>query len=80
MKKEDEVIKALKLLHKCKPHTVFEEVEKHEAGYFAVLKYLCEKDTEASSKEIANYIGVSSARMTILIKKLDGKRIYRKES
>ncbi len=44
-------------------------------GTLAVIKYLYKNECEVSSKEISDKLNVSSARMTILLKKLEKDNI-----
>lgn len=80
MANENDVLEALELVHKNKPHLAFGEVSKVEAGYFAAIKYLYEKREGASSKDIAKELNVSSARIAILIKKLESKELICKNN
>ncbi len=80
MAKHEDILAALELFEKNRPQKPFDEIEKNDMGIFAVLKYLNEADGEINSKNISNYLGVSSARMAIVLKKMEQKNWIRKKN
>lgn len=79
MATKEEVMEAMALFDKNKPEKVFDEISKTKMGLWAVLLYLKEKDSQASSKEISSALHVSSARMTVLLKKMEQEGLVIKE-
>lgn len=77
MAKNEDVRLALELFHKYRPNQALERIHSSEMGLFAVLRYLNEaKQTGVAgvtSKELSDALCVSSARMTVLLKKLEHK-------
>ncbi len=73
MAKKEDIYYVLELFHNNRPQKTFEELNKSEVGLFAVIKYLYEAKTEVTSAEICKNLKMSSARMAVLIKKLEGK-------
>ncbi len=76
MASHQDVVAALKLFHDHAPHKTFDMVGKSEMGEFAALKYLHEsaqEGTTVTSRDISKTLGVSSARMTIVLQKLEAK-------
>ncbi len=80
MAKHEDIIYAIELFHKNRPQKIFEEVNKSEVGGFAVIKYLCEAENEVTSADICKVLKISSARMAVLIKKLETRGIVTKEN
>lgn len=78
MAKPEEIEKILSLFEIFKPNHCFEEIQKTDMGMFAVLKYLREQKKPVKSKEISDGMQVSSARMAILLKKLEAKNLIEK--
>ncbi len=70
-KAEIEIVE--KLLHENRPHKAFENVAKAEMGVLAVIRYLHRTEEETNSKDISRSLGISSARMAILLKKLENR-------
>lgn len=68
------------LFEKNKTKKVFQEIERGEKGIFAVHKYIYIYGGNVTSKEISTAMNVSSARMTILLQKLENKGIIIKSS
>ena len=73
MAKQEEVVLALELFHKNRPQKIFNEIDKTEVGVFAVIKYLYESKTTVTSADICKSLQISSARMAVLIKRLESK-------
>lgn len=79
MTKEEEVRAAMLLFDNNKPHKAFEELSKTRMGFFAVIDHLHQAQKPLTSKEISDAMGVSSARMTVLLKKMEGENFLKKE-
>ncbi len=73
MANKDDVLRALDMLHQNRPQKVFGEIQKNEMGVFAVIKYLNDAEGDVNSAEISKALGISSARMAVLMRKLEAK-------
>lgn len=74
MAKKEDVLLAMELIHESRPKEIFNEFNKLNFGILAVMKYLQdaeEVDKEVNSVDISKFLGISSARMTVLLKKLE---------
>ncbi len=74
MAAQEDVLQAMHLFHEHRPAHAFEEMNKNNMGLFAVMRFLGTANAngkqEITSKEISDSLGVSSARMTVVLKKL----------
>ncbi len=61
----------LDLLEQNKPEHSFDEIRNSNAGIFAVLKYLNDNKGEIKSKDISDYMKISSARMAVILKAME---------
>ena len=75
MAKREDVLKAMELVRKNRPEKSLEYMGKGLMGIFAVLHYLSEIKQAVTSKDISDALGVSSARMTVVLKKLESKKL-----
>ncbi|MFI3168567.1 MAG: MarR family transcriptional regulator [Faecalibacterium sp.] len=84
MAKQEDVYQALALFHQHRANHAFEQMHKSEMGLVAVLRYLGEAEKQGkrsvTSREISDVLGVSSARMTVILKKLAQKQWITKAS
>ncbi len=80
MATQQEIKTALELFHRCKPQIRLDELRRQEMGIFAVIKYLNDAPETVNSVELCNFLGVSSARMAVLLKKLESKGLIVKKS
>ncbi len=80
MASQEEVVEILKFIQKGHPKNVSEEMNKHEFGTFAVIKYLHDHRDGVKSADICKASKISSARMAVLLKKLEAKDIIKKEA
>ncbi len=82
MAKQEDVDAVLELFHKNRPTHAFEAIHTSEMGLLAVLRYLNHAQQAegmlVTSKELSDALGVSSARMTVLLKKLAQKGLITK--
>lgn len=79
MAKKEDVLKAIALLHENHPRRTFDELNKDKMGYLAVIHFLRNVDRQVTSKEISDCLHVSSARMTVILKKLQKEEVITKE-
>ncbi len=75
MATNDEIRIACELFHKSRPQKSFEKIDRSEMGIFATLKFLLDAENEVNSKDISSSLGISSARMAVLLKKLESKNL-----
>lgn len=78
MATQEDILYAEKLLHDNSPHKIFNSVNQQNFGTLAVLKYLYDATDEVNSVDISNFICISSARVTVLIKKLEQRGLLTK--
>lgn len=79
MATKNQVSEICKIIEQVRPVKAFNVVNKHEMGIFAVIKFISENE-EVKSVDISNFLGISSARMTVLLKKLEKKGIIAKKN
>ncbi|MFI3176628.1 MAG: MarR family winged helix-turn-helix transcriptional regulator [Eubacteriales bacterium] len=73
MATKEEIREGMRLFHENRPHHAFDEMREHESGTIAVLKFLSEQETNVKSKDISSALGISTARMAVLLKKMERK-------
>lgn len=77
--KREDVLFIMDLFERSKPEKAFREVHRRKEGILAVLAFLYYQDGAVSSKEISQYMAVSSARMTVILQKLEQKECIEKK-
>lgn len=75
MATKEEIIYVMELLHKNRPKNIIDEIKNQEIGSIAVIKYLYKSEDKVKSIDISRFLGISSARMTIILKKLENKNL-----
>ncbi len=80
MIEEDEIRKAIRYLHDSHSCHDMDEVHLREKGIGAVLVYLLNADAEVKSVDICNAHRVSSARVAVILKKLEHKDLIIKSA
>ncbi len=75
MAEKKDILFALELFHENRPQHIFDEMKNNDMGSFAVIKYIHEVGREVNSAEICKHLKISSARMAVLIKKLEAKNL-----
>lgn len=75
---KEEAIILMERLKKTKPNDFFNKVDDYEVGMRFVLIYLSENEN-VYANNIANVMGVSRARITVLLNKLENKGYIKKE-
>lgn len=78
MPSQEEIQQAKELFDKLKPFKTLDDITKTNIGLHAVLSYLFATDEETTSKDISTALNVSSARMTVLLKKLESAQLIEK--
>ncbi len=76
----EDVLFIMDLFERSKPEKAFKEVVKQKEGLLAVMAFLYHHDPNypVSSKEISQHMNVSSARMTVILQKLEQKECIKK--
>ncbi len=67
-------------LQKIHPAPFFKKINESQAGIGAVMRYLSESDDEVTAGSIAEFMGVSTARVAVLLKKMAAKGLIVKEN
>lgn len=70
----------LEALRKAPPAEHFQKIDKSSVGVRAILKHLSENSDQATAGEISKALGVSTARVAVLLKKMAGKGLLEKQS
>lgn len=73
MTQEEKVQLILELLHQSRPTHLFEQMRERDSGVMGAVKYLYEQQEAVKSKNISDRLHISSARMVVLLKKLEAK-------
>lgn len=80
MATREQVETLLETLHKVPPSEHFQKIDKSAVGVRAILKYLSEISEQATAGEISKVLGVSTARVAVLLKKMVTKGLLEKQS
>lgn len=80
MATREQIETILVLVHDTHPATFFKRIDDTSAGISAVLRFLYEADGEVTSGQISSSMNVSTARMAVLLKKMDAKGLICKET
>ncbi|OOB77687.1 MAG: hypothetical protein BEN19_01430 [Epulopiscium sp. Nuni2H_MBin003] len=78
MATEVQIQYVMDMLSKNHPKHTFDRINKTNAGIFAVLKYLNEAQSIVCSKDISTALKVSTARMSVLLKKMEKQNLITK--
>lgn len=70
----------LKELEKAPPSEHFQSIDKNVAGIRAILKYLNMTEDKVTAGKISEHMGVSTARVAVLLKKMTAKGLIEKEA
>lgn len=70
----------LEALHKAPPSEHFQKLDKSTMGIRAILKYLSETSETATAGQISRALGVSTARIAVLLKKMEARGLLLKQS
>lgn len=80
MPTHEEITEAMLWLDQHKPEHNINQLHRSGMGLWAVLTLLQKQDKPLSSKEISTALGVSSARMTVLLKKMEQESLIDKKN
>lgn len=75
---EREVIKIIQQFKETYPKDFFKILDKNACGICFVLNYLSSHNEECYSKDICLESGLSSARVAVLLKKMEAKDLIKK--
>lgn len=75
----EDVLFIMDLFERSKPEKAFQEVHRQKQGILAVMAFLYHQAQPVSSKEISQHMAVSSARMTVILQKLEQKGCIEKK-
>lgn len=70
----------LEALSRARPSEHFQKIDKSYVGVRAILKHLNEGSDHATAGEISKALGVSTARVAVLLKKMVAKGLLEKQS
>ena len=73
MASPEQIDQILDLLKKYAPEKRYREFNRTTMGAGAVLLYLSNADASVSAGQIGRFLNVSSARVAVLLKKMEGK-------
>lgn len=69
----------LEELYNASPAEYFQKIDKGSVGIRAILKYLNEISDHATAGEISKVLGVSTARVAVLLKKMVNRGLLEKQ-
>lgn len=70
----DKINELLKFISEKNPFKFLEDLHNQNTGKTFILKYLHDNKKEAKAGELATALGVSTARIAMLLKKLEAKK------
>lgn len=77
---KDKTAELIKRLVNSRPKKMFRHVEENNAGIGCVLRYLEESGRAVSAGEISGYMNVSTARVAVILRKMQEKQLIVKLS
>ncbi len=80
MATQEQVEVLLAAMHKAPPSEKYQKMDRSSMGIRAILKYLSRKNERATAGEISKALGVSTARVAVLLKKMVAKGLLEKKS
>lgn len=80
MATQAEIELLLNQLKKAPPSDGFRNIDKSTAGIHAVLQYLYEVHETVTAGKISEKMGVSTARVAVILKKMSAKGLIEKEN
>ena len=69
----------LEQLEKAPPSEHFRHIDRNAAGIYAILKYLSEVGEAVAAGKISEHMNVSTARVAVLLKKMEVKGLIERE-
>lgn len=80
MANQDDIEQILTVLCKVHPHDVLHEIDRTSEGQGAVLHYLARQNEPVTAGQVAKALHSSTARTTIILKKLQAKNLITRRS
>lgn len=80
MATQEQVKVLLAAMHKAPPSEKYQKLDMSSMGIRAILKYLSRENERATAGEISKALGVSTARVAVLLKKMVAKGLLEKKS
>ncbi|ONI45147.1 hypothetical protein AN641_04695 [Candidatus Epulonipiscioides gigas] len=78
MATKQEIEYGLKLFHENNPRIIFDKMKNDTAGVFATLKFLDRTGGNIRATDISQELNVSTARMTVILRKLYERELITK--
>ena len=78
MNKREEAIILMKEIRECRPYPLFKTIDNEDKGIRFVLAYLNKNQGGVIAKELADKMNISTARISVLIKKMDSQKLIKK--
>ena len=75
MAKKEDIFLIMEMFNNNKPEKSFEAMCKKEMGIYAVVFFLYNSKCAVTSKDISNNLNVSTARMAVLLKNMEEKKL-----
>lgn len=79
MATQEEIVLLLEQLRKAPPSGGFKNIDRSTVGLHAVLRYLYETQETVTAGKISEKMGISTARVAVLLKKMAAKGLIEKE-
>lgn len=80
MAKEEEIQKFMNMMDQMHPIRDFSKIDTTKAGIGAVMRFLNESERPVTAGKISEQIRVSTARVAVLLKKMEAKGLIIKKS
>lgn len=80
MATKEQIDTLIKELKKVKPTNFVTKIDETSAGIGAVLRYLYESKETVTAGKISSFMNVSTARVAVLLKKMEAKGLIVKET
>lgn len=80
MATQEQIQNVIDTILQMKPDHPFQEINQSQVGIRAVLSYLHQSTGEVTAGSIAQYMGVSTARVAVLLKKMVAKGLIEKQT
>lgn len=79
MASQEQIQTLLEALQKATPSQFLQNIDDRTAGMRAILLYLAAGEEDVTASMISEYMKVSTARVTVLLKKMEAKGLIGKE-
>ena len=80
MTKREKAIELMNELRKCGPRPIFKQIDNSDQGIYFILAYLRHhQDEDVFAIDLANKLRVSTARISVVLKKLENRGLILKQ-